>query len=105
MERLAKLPPAFYFPFGTATAGNSSFLSDGGAAVLLMSYRKAKSLGYKPVARIAGFSFHGCDPDDELLLGPAYAVPKLLAKNRRALFRRSMFSNSMKPLPGRFSRT
>jgi acetyl-CoA acyltransferase len=78
LEKLAKLPPAFYFPFGTATAGNSSFLSDGGAAVLLMSYRKAKSLGYKPVARIAGFSFHGCDPDDELLLGPAYAVPKLL---------------------------
>ena len=46
--------------------------------MLLMSYRKAKSLGYKPAARIAGFSFHGCDPDDELLLGPAYAVPKLL---------------------------
>jgi acetyl-CoA acyltransferase len=80
LERLAKLPPAFYFPFGTATAGNSSFLSDGAAAVLLMSYRKAKSLGYEPMARIAGFSFHGCDPDEELLLGPAYAVPKLLQK-------------------------
>ncbi len=80
LEKLAKLPPAFYFPFGTATAGNSSFLSDGGAAVLLMSYRKATSLGYKATARIAGFSFHGCNPDDELLLGPAYAVPKLLKK-------------------------
>ncbi len=85
LERLARLPAAFYFPFGTATAGNSSFLSDGAAAVLLMSYRKAKSLGYKPVARIAGFSFHGCDPDDELLLGPAYAVPKLLQKTGAAL--------------------
>jgi acetyl-CoA acyltransferase len=78
LEKLAKLPPAFYAPFGTATAGNSSFLSDGGATVLLMSYGKAKSLGYKPAARIAGFSFHGCNPDDELLLGPAYAVPKVL---------------------------
>jgi acetyl-CoA acyltransferase len=85
LERLAGLPPAFYFPFGTATAGSSSFLSDGAAAVLLMSYRKAKTLGYKPVARIAGFSFHGCDPDDELLLGPAYAVPKLLEKTGVAL--------------------
>ena len=54
-DRLAKLPPTFYFPFGTATAGNSSFLSDGGAAVLLMSYRSAKKLGYKPLARIADF--------------------------------------------------
>ncbi len=80
LEKLAKLPPAFYFPFGTATAGNSSFLSDGGAAVLLMSHRKAKSLGYRAEARIAGFIFHGCNPDDELLLGPAYAVPKLLKK-------------------------
>ncbi len=85
LEKLAKLPPAFYSPFGTATAGNSSFLSDGGAAVLLMSYRKAKGLGYDPIARIAGFSFHGCDPDDELLLGPAYAVPKLLQKTGAAL--------------------
>jgi acetyl-CoA acyltransferase len=78
LEKLSRLPPAFYSPFGTATAGNSSFLSDGGAAVLLMSHRKAKSLGYKPLARIAGFFFHGCNPDDELLLGPAYALPKLL---------------------------
>jgi acetyl-CoA acyltransferase len=85
LERLAKLPPAFHAPFGTATAGNSSFLSDGGAAVLLMSYRKAKSLGYKPMARIVGFSFHGCDPDEELLLGPAYAVPKLLQKTGASL--------------------
>lgn len=79
-EKLSKLPPAFYFPFGSATAGNSSFLSDGGAAVLLMSYRKAKDLGYKPLARISGFTFAGRDAFEELLLGPAYAVPKLLAE-------------------------
>jgi len=91
LEKLEKLPPAFYFPFGTATAGNSSFLSDGGAAVLLMSHRKAKSLGYKPVARIAGFSFHGCNPDDELLLGPAYALPKLLKDTGIPLSRIDVF--------------
>ncbi len=85
IEKLSKLPPSFYFPFGTATAGNSSYLSDGGAAVLLMSYGKAKSLGYQPLARIAGFAFHGCDPYEELLLGPAYAVPKLLEKTGVAL--------------------
>ncbi len=55
------------------------------AVALLMSYRKAKNLGYTPVARIAGFSFHGCDPDDELLLGPAYAVPKLLRTRQGGL--------------------
>ncbi|MHC1725524.1 MAG: thiolase family protein [Syntrophobacteraceae bacterium] len=85
LEKLSKLPPAFYFPFGTATAGNSSYLSDGGAAVLLMSYRKARSLGYEPLARITGFAFHGCDPYEELLLGPAYTVPKLLEKTGTAL--------------------
>jgi len=79
VEKLAKLPPAFYRPFGSATAGNSSFLSDGAAAALIMSYGTAKKLGYKPMARIAGFSFAGCDPYHELLLGPAYAVPKVLA--------------------------
>ena len=50
-----------------------------------MSYRKAKSLGFKPVARIAGFSFQGCDPYDELLLGPAFAVPALLKRTGTAL--------------------
>ncbi len=85
LEKLAKLPPAFYFPFGSATAGNSSFLSDGGAAALLMSHRRAKELGYRPMARILGFTFTGCDPYEELLLGPAYAVPKLLDETGTAL--------------------
>ena len=85
LEKLAKLPPAFHFPFGTATAGNSSYLSDGAAAVLLMSYRKAKNLGYEPLARITGYSFRGCNPYDELLLGPAFAVPDLLGKTGTTL--------------------
>jgi acetyl-CoA acetyltransferase family protein len=91
LDRLAKLPPAFYFPFGTATAGTSSFLSDGGAAVLLMSYRKAKELGYNPLARIVGFSFSGCDPYHELLLGPAYAIPKVLRETETPLASISVF--------------
>jgi acetyl-CoA acyltransferase len=91
LDRLSKLPPAFYFPFGTATAGNSSFLTDGGAAVLLMSYRKAKELGYEPAARIVGFSFHGCDPCDELLLGPAYTIPKVLGATGISLASVSVF--------------
>lgn len=84
-EKLSQLPPTFYKPFGTATAGSSSYLSDGGAAALLMSFKKARELGFKPLGRIAGFAFAGCDPYEELLLGPAYAVPKLLEKTGAAL--------------------
>ncbi len=78
LERLAQLPPAFDFPYGTATAGNSSFLTDGAAAVLLMSRARAEALGFAPVARLVGYAYVGCDPLDELLLGPAYAVPRVL---------------------------
>ena len=78
LEKLSKLSPAFYHPFGTATAGNSSFLSDGAAAVLIMSQAKAGALGYEPLARIVSYAYAGCDPFEELLMGPAYAVPKVL---------------------------
>jgi acetyl-CoA acetyltransferase family protein len=80
MESLTKLPPAFYRPHGTATAGNSSFLSDGAAAVLIMSRVKAQALGYTPIARIVAHAYVGCDPLDELLLGPTYAIPVVLEK-------------------------
>lgn len=80
LEKLAKLPPAFHFPYGTATAGNSSFLSDGAAAVLLMSKKRAEELGFTPLARLVAYEYVGCDPLDELLLGPAYAIPRLLAQ-------------------------
>ncbi len=79
LEKLAALPPAFYSPYGTTTAGNSSFLSDGAAAVLLMSAAKARELGYRPLARLLNYTYVGCSPLDELLLGPAYAAPKVLA--------------------------
>ncbi len=79
-EKLAKLRPAFDRNHGTITAGNASFLTDGGAAVLLMSEEKAKELGLKPKARIVDFAFSGQDLDEELLLGPTYATAKLLKR-------------------------
>jgi acetyl-CoA acetyltransferase family protein len=78
LEKLAALDPAFVRPFGTVTAGNSSPLTDGAAAVLLMRADKAESLGLTPRAVVRDFVFVAQDPGEELLLGPAYAVPKLL---------------------------
>ena len=79
MEKLAKLKPAFDKRLGTITAGNASFLSDGGSAVLLMSEARAEKLGYEPLARVAGIGTSAQDPYDELLVGPALAGPRALA--------------------------
>ncbi len=81
LEALAKLKPVFVKPFGTVTAGNSSPLTDGASATLLMTEEKAKALGYKPKAVIKDFLFVAQDPKEELLLGPAYATPKILGRN------------------------
>lgn len=78
IEKLRELQPAFYPEYGTITAGNSSFLSDGAAATLLMSRGRARELGCTPTARLMSYAYVGCDPLDELLLGPAYAIPKVL---------------------------
>ena len=78
MEGLAKLPPAFK-PGGSVTAGNSSPLSDGAAAVLLMSADKAKELGLKPLARFVHFATAGVEPD-VMGIGPVKAVPKVLQR-------------------------
>ncbi len=84
-EKLAKLRPAFDKRNGTLTAGNSSILTDGAAAVLLMSESKAKELGLQPKAFIKGYVFAGQDPDEELLLGPAYATYQLLNREKLGL--------------------
>lgn len=78
LEKLEKLPPVFVKPFGTVTAGNSSPLTDGASATLLMAEEKAKELGYEPKAYLRDYLYVAQDPGDELLLGPAYAVPRLL---------------------------
>ncbi|MEX0845163.1 MAG: acetyl-CoA C-acyltransferase [Balneolaceae bacterium] len=78
MEKLAKLRPAFIKPHGTVTAGNASFLTDGASASFIMEEQTALELGLKPKAYIREYNFVSQDPGEELLLGPAYAIPKVL---------------------------
>jgi acetyl-CoA acyltransferase len=80
LAKLEKLRPAFAprGGAGTITAGNASALTDGGAAVLLASEDKARALGLKPLARFASWAYVGVDPADQLLIGPALAVPLAL---------------------------
>jgi acetyl-CoA acyltransferase len=76
-EKLSRLRPVFASD-GTVTAGNASPLTDGAAAVLLMSESKAKALGYRPLAALRSWAYIGVDPADQLLIGPAIAMPKAL---------------------------
>lgn len=78
MEKLAKLKPAFIKPHGTVTAGNASFLTDGASACLIMEEQTALELGLKPKAYLREYNFVSQDPGEELLLGPAYSIPKVL---------------------------
>lgn len=80
MESVSKLKPAFVKPHGTHTAANSSFLTDGAAASLLMSEEKALEMGYKPLAYLRDWSFKACDPFEELLLGPTYCSQEVLSR-------------------------
>jgi acetyl-CoA acyltransferase len=76
MEALSKLKPAFHAK-GTVTAGNSSQMSDGAAASVLVSNERAVELGLPPLARLAAFAYAGCLPE-EMGIGPVYAIPKAL---------------------------
>jgi acetyl-CoA acyltransferase len=76
LEALAKLKPAFHAR-GTVTAGNSSQMSDGAAAVVVMTAERAKQLGIQPLARFVAFATAGYKPE-EMGLGPVYAIPKAL---------------------------
>jgi acetyl-CoA acetyltransferases len=75
-EGFAKLKPAFHVN-GTVTAGNSSQMSDGAAATVVMSAEKAAELGAEPLARFVAFATAGCLPE-EMGIGPVYAIPKAL---------------------------
>lgn len=79
LEALASLRPAFNPKGGTVTAGNSSAISDGAAAVLVMSADKAKQLGLSPMARIRGMAVAGCDPSI-MGRGPVPATHKALER-------------------------
>jgi len=78
LEALAALKPAFHAK-GTVTAGNSSQMSDGAAAALVMSAERAKALGLKPLLRYVGFATAGYLPE-EMGLGPVFAIPKVLKR-------------------------
>jgi acetyl-CoA acyltransferase len=77
-EKLSRLKPAFVKPYGTVTAGNSSFLTDGASAVLIMDKECALANGFKPKAYIYAYAYTAQDPKEDLLLGPAYAIPRAL---------------------------
>jgi len=79
LETLGNLPPAFMPGLGTVTAGNSSPLSDGAAALVIMSEEKAKSLGLKPLVRILATSVVGVEPS-VMGTGPIPATKKVLAR-------------------------
>ena len=76
LDALAKLKPAFHVK-GTVTAGNSSPMSDGAAAAVIMSDTRAKTLGLKPLARFVSYATAGCPPE-EFGIGPVFAIPKAL---------------------------
>src|SRR3954464_4126815 len=76
LEALGALKPAFHMK-GTVTAGNSSQMSDGAAATVIMSDERAKSLGLKPLGRLVAYATAGYKPE-EMGLGPVYAIPKVL---------------------------
>ena len=80
LEKMAVLKPAFDRRYGSVTAGNASPLTDGGSALLLMSEEAASALGYAPIAFIRSYAVTAVDPADQLLMGPAYAVPQALER-------------------------
>jgi acetyl-CoA acyltransferase len=80
MEQLRALKPVFDRRYGTVTAGNSSPLTDGASAVLLMSEEMAASLGYEPMAFIRSYAYAALDPGEQLLMGPVLATPVALQR-------------------------
>ena len=85
IQDLNKLKPSFDKKNGTHTAGNSSPLTDGSTACILSSIEKAKELEVKPLSFLKSWVFSATDPREEMLLGPAYAIPKLLLQNNLTL--------------------
>jgi acetyl-CoA acyltransferase len=80
LEQLAALKPVFDRKYGTVTAGNSSPLTDGGAAVLLMAEDVARAMGYEPLAYIRSYAYAALDPGEQLLQAPVLAAPVALQR-------------------------
>jgi acetyl-CoA acyltransferase len=75
LEALSKLKPVFDKAHGSVTAGNSSPLTDGASALLVMREDRARALGLQPLGALRAFAYAATDPGDQLLQGPAYAAP------------------------------
>lgn len=80
LEKYAKLRPVFDRRHGTVSAGNSSPLTDGASAVLLMSEKRAKTLSLQPLGYIKSYAFAALDPNWQMLMGPSFATPIALDK-------------------------
>ncbi len=78
LAALGKLRPVFDRRYGTLTAGNSSPLTDGGSAVLMMTEERARALGYAPLGYLRSYAYAAVNPREQLLQGPAYAAPAAL---------------------------
>jgi len=80
LEQMSKLKPVFDRRYGSVTAANSSPLTDGASAVLLMSDSAARALGYTPLAYVRSYAVAAVDPGWQLLQAPIFAVPKALER-------------------------
>jgi acetyl-CoA acyltransferase len=80
VEALSQLKPVFDRKYGSITAGNASPLTDGAAALVLVSEEKAKALGMEPLGFLRAYAYAALDPRDQLLQGPAYAAPVALER-------------------------
>ena len=85
IEALSKLRAAFDKKYGTITAGNASPLTDGAAICLIADEQRAKDLGLKPKAHVKDILMVGVNPHDQLLIGPAIAIPLILKRNGLSL--------------------
>jgi acetyl-CoA acyltransferase len=79
-DQLAALKPVFDRKYGSVTAGNSSPLTDGAGAILLMSEEKASALGYQPLGFIRSYAYAALDPGEQLLQAPVLAAPVALSR-------------------------
>jgi len=82
LEQMAKLKPVFDRKYGSVTAANSSPLTDGASAVLLMSDEAARARGYEPLAYVRSYAVAAVDPGWQLLQAPVWAVPLALERAR-----------------------
>src|SRR2546426_778257 len=80
LEQMAKLKPVFDRRYGSVTAANSSPLTDGASAVLVMSDSAARALGYTPLAYVRSYAVAAVDPGWQLLQAPIFAVPMALER-------------------------